>query len=155
MANRSRMTGARDIANSLNQIGRGLNQPINAASRKALRPMLNQAKANLKANGNVESGEFLKLLTIKRDPKSRADRPTHMVGPDAKKSPGYRKGHLIEFGTAPHWIGNRFHRGARAFPFLRPAFEATKDVVIQILGREIGPELEKQAARVAKKAAKK
>ena len=149
------MTGARDIARALNDIAPGLTRPINTASRKALRPMLNAAKANLRANGNIESGEFLSLLTIKRDPKAPKDQPTHMVGPDAKKSPGYRKGHLIEFGTAPHWVGNWFHRGAKAFPFLRPAFEETKDEAIEILGSEIGPELEKQAARVAKKRAGK
>jgi hypothetical protein len=84
MAKRSRMTGAKDLARSLEQIPRGLNAPINAAGRKALRPMLNEAKANLRANGNIETGEFLRLLTIKADPKTPKDRARLMVGPDAR-----------------------------------------------------------------------
>ena len=37
-------------------------------------------------------------------------------------------GHLVEFGTAPHYQPRRkrMHPGARAKPFMTPAFEATK-----------------------------
>lgn len=126
----------------------GLNAPINAASRKALRPMLAAAKAN------TPHRSVKKPLVIRRDPASRADRPTHVVGGDAK-NPGYRLLHLLEFGTVPHLINGWLHPGTRAQPFLRPAFEETKDEVVEILGREIGPALIKQAAKVAKKRAAK
>jgi HK97 gp10 family phage protein len=41
-----------------------------------------------------------------------------------------RYAHLVEFGTKPHMVGGRagsaLHPGARAQPFLRPAFETRK-----------------------------
>jgi HK97 gp10 family phage protein len=154
MAKRSKMTGAKNIARSMNQLAPRLNAPLNRAGVKALRPMRDLAKQNLKANGNVESGELVSLISVKRDPRARKDRPRLMVGPDAKKGPGYRKAHLVEFGTAPHEVDGWFHPGARAFPFLRPAFEETKDTTIAILGKEVGPEIEKEMARIAKRAKK-
>lgn len=47
--------------------------------------------------------------------------------------------HLVEYGTAPHWQPNRriMHPGARAFPFFRPAFESTKDDVVNEVGRKV------------------
>lgn len=152
MAKRSRMTGARELNNTFRKITPGLAVPMNEASRKALRPMLNVAKANLRSNGNVLSGELLKLLTIKRDPRSPRMRPVHMVGPDATKGPGYRKAHLVELGTRPHMIGNKFHPGARAFPFLAPAFEATRHTVMNMLGVELGRAIERRAKRVSSRA---
>jgi hypothetical protein len=101
MGKRSRVTGVRSTKTAFRQLQTGLTVPVNEASRKAMQPMLRQAKANLKANGSVESGEILKLLVIKRDPDAPKDKAVHVIGPDAKKSPGYRKAHLVEFGVAP------------------------------------------------------
>jgi len=51
---------------------------------------------------------------------------------------------LVEFGT----------KKAAAQPFMRPAFDATKELVIASLGNEIRSEIEKSVARSAKRAAK-
>jgi HK97 gp10 family phage protein len=142
------MTGAKAMSNALNRIAPALNAPINAALRKALRPMLAQAKANTKHK------RIRKALAVRRDPQARADRPTYTVGGNPK-NPDYRLLHLSEFGTKPHKIGDWMHPGAKAEPFLRPAFEEKKDETIKILGEEIGPAIEKQAAKVAAKRAKK
>lgn len=148
MAKRSKMSGAKAMANAMNRTAPALNRPINAASRKALQPMLRQSKAN------TPHKSVKKALVIRRDPNSRSDILTHVVGGNPK-NPDYRLLHLLEFGTAPHMIKGWMHPGSRKQPFLRPAFEATKDQVIEVLGKEIGPELEKQAARMAKKKARK
>lgn len=151
----SRTTGADDIARALADLGTSINAPVNAASRKALQPMVKRAKANLKANGSVDSGELQRLMTVKRDPKSRKDQPRHMVGPDASKGPGYRKAHLVEFGTAPHLVGKKAHPGAAAKPFLRPAFDETAQETLTIFGNVLGPEIEKAAVRRRKRKAKR
>lgn len=156
MAKKSKFSGVRSTKAAFRQLQSGLTVPINEASRKALRPVLREAKANLKANGSVESGELLSLMTIKRDPEAPKNRPTHVVGPDSKKSGHYRVAHLVELGTAPHFQPelNKMHPGAAAKPFLRPAFEEKKDEAIKMFGETIGPAIEKRAARLAKKAGK-
>ena len=49
-----------------------------------------------------------------------------------------------EFGT----------QDQKAQPFMRPAWQSTKDQVLTNIGTELGPEIEKTAARLAKKAAR-
>jgi len=46
-------------------------------------------------------------------------------------------GHLVEFGTAPHFQPNLgiMHPGATAHPFMRPAFESTKQEVVDTVSR--------------------
>lgn len=151
MARRSSITGAKGIASAFRQIVPGLTVPINQASRVALRPLLAAAKRNLKANGNVQSGQLLKSLTVKKKGGKSVRLHEHLVGPSAA-NPHYRLGHLVEFGTTPHRIGKKLHPGARAFPFLRPAFEETKDEVIKRFGAEIGPAVEARARKLAAKA---
>lgn len=148
---RSTITGAKDIAANFRRASGGLQTPMNAASRKALRPMLAQAKRNLKANGSVQSGELLKLLTIKRDPKVPKTWTRFVIGPDPTKGPGYRKAHLVELGTASHMVGKISHPGAAAKPFLRPAFDEKQKEAVKIFGESIGPEVEKAIARKAKR----
>lgn len=150
---KSRITGVKSVKNAFRQIQSGLTVPVNESMRKALKPTLAAAKANLQANGSVESGRLLKLLTVKKDPTAPKDKPVYVVGP-ATKNPAYREAHLVEFGTAPHFQPelNRMHPGAAAKPFMRPAFEETKDEVVKIFGETIGPAVEKRAAMLAAKA---
>jgi HK97 gp10 family phage protein len=154
MAKRSSVTGAKAINAAFKQVVPGLTVPINQASRAALKPLLAAAKRNLKANGNVQSGQLLKSLTVKKRAGKSIRVHEHLVGP-ASANPHYRLAHLIEFGTAPHMIGEKLHPGARAFPFLRPAFEETQAEVIERFGAEIGPAVEKRAAYLARKTGKK
>jgi len=143
----SKMTGGKQLAANFRTLAQALGRPMNEASRKALQPMLRAAKANVRKNDNVQSGKFLKSLTVKRDPTSKKDAPVHMIGPGSKE-PHSRLGHLLEFGVAPHDIDGAPHPGARAFPWLGPAFEEKSGEAIEIFGKEIGPALEKHAARL-------
>lgn len=151
MAKRSQMTGARQLNQTLKDIVPGLNTPIQQAQRKAMRPMLRAAKAKLKANGSYLTGELYRLLSIIRDRTASKANPTMIVGPDKSKGPGYRKAHLVEFGTSPHPIGEGMHPGQAAAPFMRPAFEETKDEMIDVFGKEIGPAVERRAAQLARR----
>lgn len=63
--------------------------------------------------------------------------------------------HLVEFGTAPHFQknfkGGFMHPGARAQPFFRPAFDATKSGVFETLGHRAWLRLSSAARRGSKK----
>lgn len=144
----SKMSGADDVARALRELGGAIKTPINAASRKALRPQLAAAKKN----APVKDGDLKRSLTIKRDSKAPKSKPTHVVGPkadyvgkDGAKPVKYA--HIVEFGSAD---GTK--AGTR---FLTRAFEETADQVLKTLGDQIGPEIEKAAARKAKRRAKK
>jgi HK97 gp10 family phage protein len=152
----SRATGFSGAKRALKQLKSGLDVPVAAAQRTALAPVLRDSKANLSANGSVVTGKLRKLMTIRQDRSAKPGKPTAVVGP-AATDPAYRSGHLVEFGTAPHFQPelNRMHPGAAAKPFLRPAFEKNRDQVIERFGAAIGPAIEKRAARLAAKGQKK
>jgi HK97 gp10 family phage protein len=152
---KSTIKGVGTTKSAFRQLQTGLAVPVNEASRKALRPTLAAAKANLKANGSNKTGALMSLLTIRRDPTSPKDKTVTVVAPSTK-TPHYREAHLVEFGTAPHFEPkiNHMHPGADPKPFMRPAFEETKEEVVKIFGDSIGPAVEKRAASLAKRANK-
>jgi hypothetical protein len=103
------------------------------ARAAALQPLVETAKGILEANGNKETGAYIESLGV-----AEQDPQTSAAGPIAGKRHS-SLGVLLEFGTAPHYQPNRgvMHPGAQAFPHMRPAFDATKGVVVATLGREI------------------
>lgn len=148
MARKPGVYGAKGVSAAFREMAKLIGRPVDAASRKALRPILRAAKAN------TSHASVKRALVIKKDRRSRKTYPTHMVGGDPK-NPDFRLLHLLEFGVEPHKIGNIDHPGHAAQPFLTPAFTAEGPNAIKIFGKEVGPETEKQAARLAKKYAGK
>lgn len=141
MAKRAGVYGAKGVSAAFRELRRNITRPVDAAARKALRSILNAAKAN------TEHASVKKALVMKKDRKSPKTRPTHLVGGDPK-NPDYRLLHLLEFGTDPHPVN---HPGTDPQPFLTPAFEAEGQNAIKRFGERLGPAVEKQAARLAKK----
>lgn len=143
----SKITGADDLAKALASLEGSVTAPINAASRKALVPLRNAARAA----APVDDGDLKKSLTIKKA-KSPKSKPKHVVGPAANYvgkdgAKPVRYAHLTEFGTADGTqAGTRWMTGA---------FEETANQVIDELGKALGPEIEKAAARRAKRIAKR
>tara|TARA_R110000868_G_scaffold25149_3_gene98218 strand:+ start:2306 stop:2806 length:501 start_codon:yes stop_codon:yes gene_type:complete len=78
------------------------------------------------------------------------------IGPDYNVAG--RHAHLVEFGTGPHINGGTFagsqHPGTAPQPFMRPAWDAEGRKTLDRLGKEMWSEIEKTAARAAKKAAR-
>lgn len=154
---RSSVTGGPELRAALKALRSALSAPLNEASKRAMEPMAEEAKALLKRNGSVQSGRLYRIITVVRNRKrSSALRPVYEVGPDGS-DPAYREAHLVEFGTAPHFQPelNRMHPGARPKPFMRSAFEQNKEGAVKIFADTIGPAIEKQADRLARRAAKK
>ena len=143
MMAKSGVYGAKDVQRAFRQIAKSLKRPVNEASRFALQPILAAAKAN------TTHASVKKALVMKQG-KAPKDRLTYDVGGDPK-NPDYRLLHLLEFGVEPHKIGNINHPGHAAQPFLTPAFTEHGAEAIKRFGEKIGPAMEKQAARLAKK----
>lgn len=124
---------------------------IKDALMKAATPAVKDAKQR------VPRRTGLLRRAIKK--RGRTYRPRGMafviVGPDRRTIGADAKGakvwpvkyaHLIEFGHAKKGGGRVGPR-----PFLRPAFMANKENMKRIYGAEIGPAVERQAARAAKR----
>lgn len=66
--------------------------------------------------------------------------------------------HFVEFGTAPHINVGRFagshHPGTAPDPFMRPAFDVEAQPTVDRLGPLMWQEIDKAAARAARKASK-
>ncbi len=143
---RSQVKGYRGTARAIRKMSQ-IQRPISESSRFALRPILNTAKANLRANGNIKSGDLLRGMAIRKKKAKRGVSETVV----AATGKGVKNAHLVEFGTDPHWQPKRrqMHPGAKPFPFLTPAYSAHDDEVLKRFGSEIGKSMERQAKRVA------
>ena len=161
--------GDKQVAAALRALSRGVDVPLNAASRHALAPTLSAAKRNARTSDfSDSSGALAKSLVIKKNAaRSRKLAPVHQVGPrrdvsvtHTAKFSGKKQirrpvkyAHLVEFGTAPHFVRpGFFHPGAKAKPFMTPAYYETRAMVSTRFMSRIGPEMEKRAAGMARRA---
>lgn len=137
---------------SFDQLGANLNELVakveregmRSAVRKAATPMLQQARANAPVRtGTLRESLKVKVKTFKRGKDSTV---MAIIGPDrkARSEAGDRPvkyAHLVELGTV----------NAPAHPFLRPAFDSTKEQSTQIYADNLKPAIQRIAARVNKR----
>lgn len=109
--------------------------------------MLAAAKRNLKAQGSYKRGVLYRSMRI-RKLKSSTSVSNWVVAATGR---GIGIAHLVEGGTRPHWQPKRgvMHPGAKAYPFLEPAFFAYDDDVVRIMADELGGGLLRYASTVA------
>lgn len=123
---------------------------VDQAGRVALAPMLKDAKARARQHRNY-IGKYSRFPQPKKG-RVHLDQAL-VVGKQGKQSKWRRKillgarrrarkiAHLLEFGTAPHFQpnfrGGFFHPGAKAKPFMTPAFEAHKRQVSTEMGKQL------------------
>lgn len=130
----------------LNQVLAGFDskfgaQQLDKILRKAAAPMVREAK-RLSSNADV-TGDTTKSIGIIANRKAGSI----TVGP--RRGNGFKgyHAHLLEYGTAPHiikakaaggllrWAGGAAtqvqHPGSAAQPFMRPAFDATGQAVVE------------------------
>lgn len=145
MARRAGVYGAKGVSRSFREMAKLYGRPVDEASRHALRPVLAAAKRNT-PHASIKSA-----LVLKKDRAAPKSQPTHLVGgrPGDEGTPLM---HLQEWGVEPHMIGTIEHPGHAAFPFMTPAYEAEGPKAIKRFGEKLGPALERQAARLARKA---
>lgn len=104
--------------------------------RRSSKPTIQAAKRNIHSRSN-RLGKSIGNITGKN-----REYPNVMVGPRVKgKNEGFH-GHLVEFGHGgPH--------PAPANPFMRPAYDETKNRVSDDLAKKISAYLEKQANKLS------
>lgn len=143
----SRVTGFRETAAALRKLAKRPPQIVNPAIRKSLQPMLKASKQNLKANNSYHRGVLSRSMAI-RKLKSGSSLAQWVIAATGR---GIGIAHLVEAGTEPHYQPKRhwMHPGAKAKPFLEPAFFAHDEEAVQIFGREVGQQMVAYASSVA------
>lgn len=146
------------------------------------------AQANLAASPSVESTALIDSITNAPRYYRKNKTAVAIVGPRFSMVRHYRNrmrrpfkyAHLVEGGTAPHFVGKgarrstrkakridqrgnvrierygarefgTIHPGARPEPFMRPAFDANKRTVLAIAERIARTRLDREARRLAAK----
>ena len=144
---RSSVKGFRETARALRQVARFPAKQVGQASRKALTPMLRDTKANLAKNGSYRRGVLSRSMRI-RKLKGNSSLATWSITATGR---GVSIAHLVEAGTRPHFQPRRgiFHPGAKAKPFLEPAYEANDEKAVKIMVQELGGDMIKHARQVA------
>jgi HK97 gp10 family phage protein len=143
----SKVTGHRQTAAAIRKLARLPQGVVGKASRKAMAPILRAAKANLRKNKSYKRGVLSRSLVI-RKLRGTTSLSQWVIAASGR---GIGISALVEFGTAPHWQPKRgrMHPGARAKPFLTPAFEAHDDQAVKIMVDELGKGIMQHARAVA------
>lgn len=136
----AKITGVSQTIGNLQRIGNAPTVTIDQACRRALVPLTEETKALAPFNFLRRSVAVVKKAT------GNGFRTYWM----AFRGQGRSMAHLIELGTQPHsvkkgasvrkgiFVGHKpFHPGTRPRPFVRPAFDATKDDVINEYAKQI------------------
>jgi len=100
-----------------------------------------------------EEGDLSASVTIRKLKRRAPGEVAIAVGPAGR---GSRSAHLIELGTVDRIVKATGRHVGRMTPtpFLRPAFDATKDEVLRNLAQAISAQLLKVAQRLGRRAAK-
>ena len=134
------MSGGPELIAALAKLGN--RRDIDRAQQRALAPVVEEAK-RLAPDRTGALAKSIKARPGKADRSIGWDpsdlKPT-VVGPDRDQF----YGQFVEFGTSR----------IAARPFLRPAWEKNKDRVLNTHTRIVADEIERRAARLARKAAK-
>lgn len=139
------LTGFKELSRKLETLGRKRGKVVvRKAVNKAATPMVKAARrlAPVGETGNLKRGLTKAVRSYKAGALIVA-----FIG-NKRGQGGAAHAHLVEFGTV-----ERYHKSGKsvgampAKPFMRPAFDQTKDQQLSILAREIGAGLEKEAAR--------
>jgi len=131
---------------------------INKTVSKGASVLVKQAKANLKANGSVETGTLLKAI---RKQKKKKTHGIYQIFTDDTAP----HAHLVEFGTGPRklkkptpfeimpgeWITLKQTGSAPAKPFMRPAFDETKQEVLIAMLKHMVKSMAKEVEKMNRK----
>lgn len=157
------VVGDKELVGKLSKLGdRVYKKVVGQASRKAFAPVVKTAKSL----APKETGLLKKSMGVKQKKYPRAGRIVTLVGPrtgfgttvttegpDGKPRETYRDpvkyGHLVEFGTAPHKVGDYDHPGSAPQPFMRPAFDGNVNKSKSIMKSELAAGVEREAKKAS------
>jgi HK97 gp10 family phage protein len=140
---KSGMTGGPELIAALKAIGdpKGIKRMVASAQKKALKPVVEAAKQNAPVGDSRGMRDSIKARHVSAREARRLGaaviKPT-AVGPDRE----HFYAQFLEFGTSKY----------AARPFLRPAWDSTKDQVLADFSGLLWKAIDRRAKRVAKKA---
>lgn len=153
------VSGAAELQAALRELGdpRAVRTALRAALRAAARPML----AKIIDRVPVDQGDYRRAVKMAAAKRERPDSPQFgiVIGVDANEQParnvvrkGGRGGTYRDPGVAGVAVMNEFGTpSAKAQPAFRPGFDEEAEPTIRRFGDVAGPEIERVAARLAKK----
>lgn len=136
-----RLTGDLDIDRVLNGLSLQINHKVlQAAHADALKPTIDKAKL-LAPEG--PTGGLIDSIGVTKAGFARASELGEVQGgPRRGRQYKGHAGHLVEYGTKARKTSKGANRGAmKAKPFMLPAWEATKDLVLSRIDLAIGKKL--------------
>lgn len=144
-----RIDGLKDLDAALAQLPKATGKNVlRRTGVLALAPVVAAAKRNVP----VDDGDLRDSLRVTTKLSKRQQRINAKAVAEGKSSVQLYAGaaalphaHLVEFGTEK----------MPPQPFMRPAWDAEKDQVLKLIRDELGNEIDKAAARVARKAARR
>lgn len=134
--------GLRELSASLEELGKSLERSVlRRTAVKALEPVRDRAKQL----APVDDGHLRDSITI-------GNRLTRSARSADRAEP--RQGVRVYCGTANRNAVPREFGSIRspAEPFMRPAWDSESRGMLDTIGRELGPDIERSAARAARKA---
>lgn len=134
-----KIEGLREIDAALGQLGKATGRNVmRRVAIKRLQPIADE----MRANAPVDQSDLRdSIIVTTKNPKRNRKRSEV----EAHAGPGrHPQAHLQEFGTAHH----------APQPFARPAWDGGKDALLEGIADDFWTEIEKAAARQAKKAAR-
>lgn len=143
-----RIDGLRELDAALAELPKATGKNVlRRTGVRALAPVIADAKQRVP----VDDGDLRDSLKVTTRLSKRQQRLNAKAVAEGKASVQLYAGaaalphaHLVEFGTA----------NMAPQPFMRPAWDANKDQVLQLIKDELGGEIEKAAARLARKQAR-
>jgi len=152
MATRVRVEGLRELERALAELPKATARNVlRRTITEAAQPLIDSAKSLAPDRPGTPPNDLRNSITIssklnkqqrkvsRGDPKSFVEM---YVGPDVSVPNAH--GHWQEFGTVNH--------GPQ--PFMRPAWDGTKNTVLEKIKDELGTQITKAAQRLARKAAR-
>lgn len=114
------------------------------AVRKGAVIIRNAAKANLQAKTTKKTGNLLKSIVIKE---KIAKRGEAVISRIITKRPEGSHAHLIEFGHVSAYKHGKYGdlKFVPARPFMRPAYEANRQKVIDEIAKVLGERIAQEA----------
>jgi HK97 gp10 family phage protein len=149
------ISGHKELMEAFEELPKSVgDQVLRAAARKALKPVETSAKSYVpKDEGRLERSIGISTQLSKRQKRLNPKKGDVVVyvGPRYKAG---AHGHLVEFGTGPRFqkATGKYVGIMPARPFMRPAWDANKDRVLETMRLEIWNKLKSTAKRLAKRA---
>lgn len=166
MADGMRIEGLEDLEKNLERLSKSAGKGVLRRSlRKAAEPMADimRSKAPKKTGALAQSIAISSKLNKRQSGIHRKMFKDDRQAVELFLGPAYgpgkgNHGHLLEFGTKPHFNKGLFagsrHPGTAPQPFVRPAWDQDRADMLDRLSKILWEELDKSMARAERKAAK-